>query len=428
MELFDQVYQTARWGTEGNRSGPGSSLEYTDSIVQPLKDFINERQIKTIVDTSCGGMFWWPRIIDNQTRFYGYDVSPMIIRENQERFKSQYPNWTFEVGDATDPKILYPSCDLIMTRHTMMHLSLTNAVQLMNNLLKTPTRFIMATSHSINANPTENEGIPLLSNMKSGFRFRYMNLEISPFYLGSPIYQIRESRTETLEFLNVWQPRNVIIISGIFGSRFRKCYPAPLPGQSYFFTNDPSLEHEISAKGWIPIWVNFPLTTAEDISSRQSKYVKFLQFLKDYSLWSNRIVYIDHKFFLTPSHIEKLLAIHNPGIIIRETPMLKISVWDEYQAMQGQERYRKYNSETRTWIQQKLTEGYTENNRVCNTGLICYSCNQPRIFPLISEVYSAVLETGNPECQVFWTLLSQRYSDIIKMIPWNQIPILWQEP
>ena len=54
--------------------------------------------------------------------------------------------------------------------------------------------------------------------------------------------------------------------------------------------------------------------------------------------------------------------------------------------------------------------------------------NNQKTFDLCSEVYLATMEVLNPECQVIWCILSQKYKDHIKVLPWNELLIPWINP
>jgi hypothetical protein len=64
----------------------------------------------------------------------------------------------------------------------------------------------------------------------------------------------------------------MIIISCIFGSKFKYVHRSPDKEKSYFFTNNPDA---IIKKGWNYVYVNKMLSGDYIISSLQSKYVKF---------------------------------------------------------------------------------------------------------------------------------------------------------
>ena len=219
---------------------------------------------------------------------------------------------------------------------------------------------------------------------------------------------------------------NLKVITGLFGKRFSRVHPAPLPKRSYVFTNNPTLKNEVQNKGWIYVHVDKKLVGNYQISSLQSKYVKFLEVVKDYPdifKDSKAIIYVDHKNALTLPHIKSLLKLSNPGIIIRTTPRKKMNVYHELNASCRQTRYRRALGPTQKWIEKKIDEGYIPEQRVCNTGLMLYNLECPFVKSLTQEIYEAVCNTKNPCCQIFWTILSQRYEDKIKIIPFNYLPM-----
>ena len=53
-EVFSYVHSSNYWGNQESVSGSGSSLEYTKNTRQKLIGFVNQFNIKTIVDLCCG--------------------------------------------------------------------------------------------------------------------------------------------------------------------------------------------------------------------------------------------------------------------------------------------------------------------------------------------------------------------------------------
>lgn len=241
----------------------------------------------------------------------------------------------------------------------------------------------------------------------------------------------------------------ILIISCIFGNKFKKIYPAPIliSSKCLFFTNNPELKKEIESKGWTPVFINMPLSDNSTVSSVQSKYIKFLQFLnnnrfKQLKEKYKQILYFDHKFQVFPQHISKLIELCNDNesntddntddntthIIIRETPTLKTSIWDEVNASKGQDRYKLGMNDTIALINNKIKNKEIQSNiRICNTGLIFYN-NYTPVIPMLNQIYSACTTLMQPECQLFWAIYSQQYTDLIKTIPFPLINPLWKCP
>ena len=208
-------------------------------------------------------------------------------------------------------------------------------------------------------------------------------------------------------------------------------YRAPSNYNSYFYTNNDELEKEITDNGWIYKKIDFNLSDCIIISSKQAKYIKFLQMLKNddhaYLKTYDRILYIDHKFFLQDNHIDSLLKLNTKPILIRITPRCKSNVWQEFDA-RGQMRYNIFESQAMKYVKDKLLVGYKENVMICNTGLILYDANSVEVLNLVNEIYDDLTLVGTPECQIIWAMVSQKYENIIYKINFNDVPILWMCP
>lgn len=223
-----------------------------------------------------------------------------------------------------------------------------------------------------------------------------------------------------------------LIISCIFGPHFKYVYPAPVPGSSYFFTNNKTLQIEITQKGWKYVYVNFDLTNDVLTSSLQSKYIKFLRFLTDFPQFQKyeKIIYFDHKFYITKTHIDKLLSsdFNDYSVIIRSTPSFKGSIFTEVACAKPQARYAKNINTTINFINKLIEDKkIIPNVRICNTGLIVYNQRQ-KVSEMLDNIYNKCIEHQQPECQIYWSIFSQKYSHMIKIIPWKCIDVLWRAP
>ena len=226
--------------------------------------------------------------------------------------------------------------------------------------------------------------------------------------------------------------KDTCVISCIFGSTFKNVYPAPEGYDSYFFTNIRELEKEVTEKEWKYQYVNFVVSEDVAVSSFQSKFVKFFQYRKENTHLVlekyQTCVYTDHKFFLKAEHIDKLLNRKKLPLLIRKTPKLKETIWDEVNDAMGQERYRRFMPKTMDYIRDKIEAGYSENVRICNTGLIVYDMQNIAINTLLDEVYADLVSIGTSECQIIWALVSQQYKELIQEIDWAEVEMVWEAP
>ena len=112
--------------------------------------YIVVRRITTVIycsvlDSSCGDMTWMPSFLSSRSdvEYTGYDIVEANINNHREKFRET--DWKFEVHDiVTDPiKISY---DLIISRHTTMHLAISDVVKVIRNFVDSSSKFLLTTS------------------------------------------------------------------------------------------------------------------------------------------------------------------------------------------------------------------------------------------------------------------------------------------
>jgi hypothetical protein len=194
------------------------------------------------------------------------------------------------------------------------------------------------------------------------------------------------------------------------------------------------LKSEIENKGWKFIFINFKLSTDNITSSLQSKYIKFLIFLNDYPEFKKykQILYFDHKVFIKENDVDTLIDILNENdqynIIIRKHENYRKNIWTEVEEAKKQERYNKNMNKTIKFINEKINKNeITADVDICNTGLILYN-NYDDILPMLNDIYNTCVELEQPECQIIWSIYSQKYSNKIKLIDFDYVKPLWKEP
>lgn len=190
----------------------------------------------------------------------------------------------------------------------------------------------------------------------------------------------------------------------------------------YFYSNNKTLKKEVEFKGWHFCFVEGDIDNGESIaSSLLAKKVKFLQINNINFNYFEHLIYMDSRRIT--DDINHIIEKNHKGILIRYEAKLKPTIWHEVEEAKGQERYAKHMSKTIDFINVKLTKGYSPNNRVMNTGIIAYSKGKKdkQILALCDEIYNACIRLKQPECQIFWCLLSQPYIDIIYAIESSEL-------
>lgn len=231
------------------------------------------------------------------------------------------------------------------------------------------------------------------------------------------------------------------VVTGLFGdSRTFGVYQAPtLSGvECLFFSNNDLIGEFATAKGWTFVKTRHPLIDDDYLeTSLQSKWIKYLQFLNDGSLFERQletpssVIYFDHKFNVTSEHVAQILERDTTAsILLRKTPVSKNSVWTEIEVASRYERYARNMEQTKSFVQAHIEQGASADVTICNTGLIHYR-NLDVGRDLANRVYNTCQSLKQPECQVVWSMHAQAFSEKIEIIEWND-PLVqdieWQDP
>jgi len=221
-----------------------------------------------------------------------------------------------------------------------------------------------------------------------------------------------------------------LIISVVTGTFFRNLYRAPKGYRSILFSNNLELREEAIKKKWEFVFLSNDLMDISDsfiTSSVQSKYIKYLGFIDDYPQFQQfeSFLYVDHKIHLTSKAIRFLENVKdiNKSILIRNGKNLKKSLTAEINAANPFPRYALNMPATIEFINTVLASQKLQDKvRIMNTGLIYYT-NIQVIKPLLEEILLAINELKQPECQIIFALLSQKYENVIQRIEFSEIDL-----
>ena len=237
---------------------------------------------------------------------------------------------------------------------------------------------------------------------------------------------LKKKKYKQKETEKKYKPGKLVIISCIFGNKFKKVHKAPNKKISFFFTNNPSLKNEIISKGWNYIYVNKPLSDDILISSLQSKYIKFLIFLEDFPEFKDKIIiYSDHKVYINHLALNKIKTLIknnlNKSIIIgneknKINGKIKNKIYDEINAAMDQPRYSLNMNKTKKFVDKMISSGsISPNVRICNTSILVY-INHCKLKELLTNIYNKCMEHQQPECQIYWNVFSQKFKNQIKRV------------
>ena len=76
--------------------------------------------------------------------YTGYDIVEANINKHREKFRDT--DWKFEVHDiVVDP--IYTSYDLVISRHTTIHLNIGDVMKVIRNFVDSSSKFLLTTSY-----------------------------------------------------------------------------------------------------------------------------------------------------------------------------------------------------------------------------------------------------------------------------------------
>jgi hypothetical protein len=126
IKIFTDYYEKRTWGDNESKeysgsSGPGSSLEFNSKYYIPfLKNFINENNIKNIVDLGCGDFRCGEHIYnDLSVKYFGYDAYDKVIENNKNNFNTN--KFEFYHLDFLNNKEKLISADMCILKDVLQH-------------------------------------------------------------------------------------------------------------------------------------------------------------------------------------------------------------------------------------------------------------------------------------------------------------------
>lgn len=131
-EVFSSIYKNKKWlDVVGTESGPGSSIECSQSYLQFLDTFVKQHEIKSILDLGCGDLNLMKHFDFSSLYYKGIDIVDCVIQTNIERYKRE--NVEFETSSITDYDFNVPF-DLIICKDVLQHLSSTNVLKILGKI------------------------------------------------------------------------------------------------------------------------------------------------------------------------------------------------------------------------------------------------------------------------------------------------------
>jgi len=174
--IFTKIYDEAVWnmGQNDSKSGLGSSNSWTIHIRKYLLQLIRDKNIKSMIDVSCGDWFWMKTIRKNLDCYYlGIDIVQSVIDNNKKEYEDK--NTRFIRSDFLTYLKSLPdkSVDLLLCRHTLEHLPESYNLEFIHEASRV-SKYLLLTTHTV-SNQNRNLQIPNES-------YRPINLNLEPYY------------------------------------------------------------------------------------------------------------------------------------------------------------------------------------------------------------------------------------------------------
>jgi len=118
--VFSKIYDDAVWAANAKgegTSGPGSTAALNRPYMSYLENFLQEKNIQSVVDLGCGDWEFSQHINWGDVEYTGYDVVESIIESDKERFGKE--GRTFIQADILNTEI--PEADLLICKDVLIH-------------------------------------------------------------------------------------------------------------------------------------------------------------------------------------------------------------------------------------------------------------------------------------------------------------------
>ena len=152
---FQDIYDLAAWGADGQGSGTGSSMEYTVGVRNILASILSNSSlgIKRMVDAPCGSFLWMPAVLSSfpQISYTGLDVACRVIESNVLSRRYDY-NAQFYCTDVCHEDLPKDN-DLLFSRDALQHLPLDYTFSFLANVKKSGTKYLAVGSYPGSSSP-----------------------------------------------------------------------------------------------------------------------------------------------------------------------------------------------------------------------------------------------------------------------------------
>ena len=145
-DRFSDIYKWNLWSSTESSSGDGSEVLSTELLREWMICNLPKLKVQKLVDASCGDFNWMKHVINRlQLNYIGLDIVKTVIDKNNNLYAN--PSTCFKVSDICNDQI--PSCDLILVRDCLFHLSFDDIDKFLINIKETNYKYLLTTTHLV---------------------------------------------------------------------------------------------------------------------------------------------------------------------------------------------------------------------------------------------------------------------------------------
>lgn len=176
---FDAIYNSSVWNSEESLSGPGSEISRTRAYGKELARCLDRLHCKIFFDAPCGDLNWILPAVGRH-KYIGGDIARSLIADIQQ----SHPDLDLRTFDICDDR--FPEADVWHCRDCLFHLPFADIEKALRNFVDSDIPYALLTTHRSRI-LHRNLDIPAGG-------WRYLDLEMPPFSLPTPIAYLRDFR------------------------------------------------------------------------------------------------------------------------------------------------------------------------------------------------------------------------------------------
>lgn len=196
--IFLDIYEKNYWDEISSLSGPGSSLEFTQSLRNTLPDLVAELGVTSILDIPCGDFEWMQHVPLKVKSYIGADIVLPLIERNRARFGGR--GEFLQLDLLRDP---LHAVDAIFCRDCLVHLSFREIRAALVNIKATSPKYFITTTFP--DHPQNEDTVTPY--------WRALNFELAPFNFPPPMRLLQDSaeghKNDQGKYLGVWRGEDV---------------------------------------------------------------------------------------------------------------------------------------------------------------------------------------------------------------------------